>query len=468
MNKTTTRAIRRRAALLVPALGSLLAVSGLVAPSAYAGTVREGQWYLKTMQAERMWEKTTGEGVTVAVLDGGVRPSQPELRGKVLAGKSFVPADATGDGRQASESHGTAMSTLIAGDAQDDMQVKGIAPGARILTVKVSTGGGGPEALANGIRYAADSDAKIINMSVGVDAVSTDDKRKALIQRAVDYAIKRGKLLIAASGNDGSDTNVVSYPAAARGVVAVSAVDSHLRMAKFSTHGQQVVLTAPGVDIPTVCDGKTGYCRGRGTSQATAIASGSAALVWALHPEWTGNQVLRVLLGTAGRPSHGKVPSEYIGYGMIRPRENVLENKGNPGPPDVNPLIAAAEKSDKSSAKSAPPTAPATHEPAGVTGKKHKSKGKDDNLPWFIGGAVAVVVPGAVLVALMVRRARRKARMRKQQAQQMQPAQQSAAAGPYGGTAPMDPSYPQQPPQPARPPQPPHPPQNSGRPPGGN
>ncbi|MBC2879544.1 S8 family serine peptidase [Streptomyces sp. TYQ1024] len=442
---------------MASALSSLLAVGGVGAPSAHAGTVREGQWYLETMQAERMWEKTTGKGITVAVLDTGVRASQPELRGKVLPGKSYVLGEEGKDGREADDLHGTAMSALIAGSGQSDMQVRGLAPGAHILPVKVMSGLGDTAAIADGIRYAADSDARIISMSIVSAAASVDDKQKAQIQRAVDYAIERGKLLFAGVGNEGDRTNAVEYPAAIRGVVGVGAVDTRLQAGKFSTHGPQTALSAPGVDIPTVCGGKTGYCRSRGTSQATALASASAALVWSLHPKWTGNQVLRVLLDTAGRPPHGKVPSEYVGYGMIRPRENVLENKGDPGPPDVNPLVAAAEKTDKSSAKGASPTAPVTHEPAGVNGKKGKAKGKDDNLPWFIGGAVAVVVPGAVLVALMVRRARRKARVRRQQAQQP-----TVAAGPYGGTAPMDPPYPQQPPQP------PMPPQGGGRPPGGS
>ncbi|MGK5639993.1 S8 family serine peptidase [Streptomyces sp. URMC 126] len=436
MKKTMITGAPGRALVLASALSSLLAFGGVSAPSAHAGTVREGQWYLKTMQAERMWEKATGKGVTVAVLDGGVRPSQPELRGKVLPGRSFVLREEGKDAREAIEAHGTAMSTLIAGDPQDDMQVKGLAPDARILPVKVTSGLGGAEALAHAIRYAADSDAKIISMSIGVYAAETDDKRKAQVQSAVDYAIKKGKLLIASSGNDGSKTNSVEYPAAIRGVAAVSAVDTHLRMTKFSTHGSQVALAAPGIDIPTVCDGKTGYCRGRGTSQAAAITSGSAALIWSLHPDWTGNQVLRVLIETAGKPSDGKVPSEYVGYGMIRPRLNVLENKGDPGPPDVNPLLAAAD--DKNSAKSAAPTAPVTHEPAGATGKKDKGKGKDDNLPWFIGGAAAIAVPGAVLLALMVRRSRRKAEARKRQQQ----GQAAAMVGPYGGTTPVQPPHP--------------------------
>ncbi|MGK5639992.1 type VII secretion-associated serine protease mycosin [Streptomyces sp. URMC 126] len=429
----------RRVLVVASVLGSLLAVCGPTAPSALAAPVSDGQWYLETLQAERMWEKTTGEGVTVAVVDGGVRASHPDLRGKVLPGKDFAGGGGgTGD-NEAAEAHGTTMAALIAGGSPDGQGIKGLAPGARILPVKVRTGIVTAESFAKAIRYAADSDAKIINVSIGRTADTADGKYKALVQGAVDYANKRGKLIFASSGNDGRETNLASYPAATRGVVAISAVDSRMKMAKFSTHGPQVALAAPGVDIPTVCDKPPGYCHGEGTSHASAIASASAALIWSLHPKWTGNQVLRVLIETAGKPTYGKIPSDYIGYGTIRPRLNVLENKGDPGPPDVNPLLAAAD--DKNSAKSAVPTAPVTHEPAGATGKKDKGKGgEDDNLPWFIGGAAAIAVPGAVLLALMVRRSRRKAEARKRQQQ----AQAAAMAGPYGGTTPVQPPYPPQ------------------------
>ncbi|WP_312018730.1 S8 family serine peptidase [Streptomyces sp. I05A-00742] len=451
MNKTKMTGACRRVLVVASALSSLLATGGLAAPSASAETVRDGQWYLETMQAERMWEKTTGKGVTVAVVDTGVRASQPELRGRVLPGKSFSFGEEGKDGRGGGEPHGTAMATLIAGDGRSDMQVMGLAPGARILPIKVSTGlgVGSVDPIADAVRYAADSDAKIISMSIGVDAASTDGKSQAKIQRAVDYAIKRGKLLFAAAGNDGSETNIASYPGATRGVVGVTALDSHLKMGKFSTHGPQVALSAPGLDIPTVCDGKTGYCRSKGTSQATAVASGSAALVWSLHPTWTGNQVLRVLLDTAGRPTHGKVPSEYVGYGTIRPRMNVLENKGNPGPPDVNPLVAAA----KPSAKEGAPSAPVTHAPALAWGKKSKSKDEDDNLPWIIGGVAAIALPGAVLLALLIRRRNRKARAaRARQQQAAGVAGSGSGMGMYGSTTPVEPPYPPQSPPGTRPP----------------
>ncbi|WP_223770204.1 S8 family serine peptidase [Streptomyces huiliensis] len=441
MNKTKNSGAWCRALVLASAVGFLLPLS---AAPAGADTMRERQWYLKTMQAERMWRVSTGKGITVAVLDSGVRSSQPELEGRVHVGRSFASSSDTESGD--SEHHGTAMATLIAGRAGSGQGVQGLAPDARILSVKLGDDTMDNSVLAKALRYAADSEAQIISMSLGMKRALLSEKQDREMQAAVAYAIKKGKLLIAGSGNGGDKGNAVEYPAAIPGVAAISAVDGKLTATKFSTHGPQVALGAPGEKMPIPCDRAGGYCESRGTSQATAIASASAALVWSLHPKWTGNQVLRVLLDTAGRPPRGKVPSEYVGYGLIRPRENVLENKGNPGPPDVNPLVEAAEKDGKSSAKGASPSAPVTHEPALATGKKSKSKDKDDNLPWFIGGAIALAVPGAVLVALMVRRGRRKAKA-KQQRQQAAAAAGSYGGGPYGGTMPVEPPYPpQQPP----------------------
>ncbi|MDG4535445.1 type VII secretion-associated serine protease mycosin [Streptomyces sp. AV19] len=384
--------------------------------------MRQRQWYLDTMQADRMWQVTKGKGVTVAVIDSGVRSSQPELQGRVRSGKSFVGRGERGAELKDSDSHGTAMATLIAGNDAGGGGVTGLAPEANILPVKVGNGATNLPIMLAAIRYAANSKAQIISISMGIQDDVMDDQSKRQLRDAVDYALKRGKLLFAAAGNEGGKHNSVSYPAATPGVVSVASVDADYKAAKYSTHNTRVVLAAPGENVPTPCwKGGTGYCRGGGTSQATAIASASAALVWSMHPKWTNNQVLRVLMDTAGKPVNGPVPSEYIGYGTIRPRIPVLEKKGNPGPPDVSPLTEGAKSSDGKAAKAdpAPSAAP----------KKAKSKKaeEDNNLPWILGGAAAVAIPGAVLLALILRRkSRARARARAQQ-------QPTTSPPPYDG-----------------------------------
>lgn len=209
-------------------------------------------------------------------------------------------------------------------------------------------------------------------------------------------------MLLAGTGNRGDKENRAAYPAASIGVAGIGAVDKTSSATKYSVSGPQVALAAPGEDIPIRCvDGKTGYCSSGGTSQATAITSASAALIWSKHPSWTGNQVLRVLMNTAAKPTEGKVPSRYIGYGTVRPRLAVLGDPGDPGPADVNPLVAA--RTPKSPSASAPsgsgsPTAASKQSaPPAASAKADEGKGAGA-IVWLIVGVGAVLVVGAVLL----------------------------------------------------------------------
>ncbi|MFI9038936.1 S8 family serine peptidase [Streptomyces sp. NPDC053726] len=357
------------------------------------------------MQAAEMWKVSTGTGITVAVLDSGVIPSVPELTGKVLSGKNFVEPQR--GAHKDKSGHGTAMAMLIAGNGVNGSGVKGLAPNAHILPLTVfgsskESGTNSVPALVAAIRYAADSEAKIINMSLGFEDFMLAGGEKAQIQEAVDYAVGRGKLLLAATGNRGDKDNGVSYPAGSLGVAGIGAVDKTSSVTKYSVSGPQVALAAPGEEIPILCGGgQAGYCNSGGTSQATAIASASAALIWSKHPSWTGNQVLRVLMNTAGKPTEGKVPSRYIGYGTVRPRLAVLGDPGDPGPADVNPLVAA--RSPKSPSASAPSgsgspsnSSKSSASPA-VSAKADDGKGVGA-MVWIIIGVAVVVIDGAVLL----------------------------------------------------------------------
>lgn len=405
--RSTVRHHRRRASAVVSALGSLLLLGGAVAPAASADTMRDREWYLDRMQAAEMWKVSTGKGITVAVLDTGVIPSVSELTGKVLPGKNFV--DPQLGAHIDVDGHGTAMAMLIAGNGVNGQGVKGLAPDTHILPLTVfgstkESATNSVPALVAAIRHAADSEAKIINMSLGFEDYALVDGKKAQIQEAVDYAVGRGKLLLAATGNRGDKDNGVSYPSGSLGVAGIGAVDKASSVTKYSVSGPQVALAAPGEDIPIRCvDGKTGYCTSGGTSQATAIASASAALIWSKHPSWTGNQVLRVLMNTAAKPTEGKVPSRYIGYGTVRPRLAVLGDPGDPGPADVNPLVAARTPK-KSPSPSASKTggsgsSNASKQPASSAASEKPDDGKGVGaIVWIIVGVGAVVVVGAVLL----------------------------------------------------------------------
>ena len=111
------------------------------------------------------------------------------------------------------------------------------------------------------------------------------------------------------------------------------------------THGSQVDLAAPGDDMVHSCTGGSELCKSHGTSDASAIASASAALIWSKHPDWTANQVTRVLVNTAGKPESGDKSNDFIGYGVVRPRI-ALKNPGDPGDPKTNPLPGPYNEDD--------------------------------------------------------------------------------------------------------------------------
>ncbi|MCZ1014835.1 type VII secretion-associated serine protease mycosin [Streptomyces noursei] len=369
---------------------------GLLAPTAVAVDMRSREWHLDAMQAERIWQLSTGEGVNVAVIDSGVDSSVPELRGQLLPGMDF-----TGQGRGVNhddEGHGTSMALIIAGRRSGDGP-RGLAPGSKILPIK-SIDGNWAVNMAKSIRYAADQGAKVINIS---QAGSVSEGNRAVLQPAVDYADKKGSLIFAGTGNNGDQGNAPAYPASLPGVVGIGAVDKSLKVTKFSTHGPQVALAAPGVRIPTRCTTQLRRCIEDGTSDATAIASASAALIWSAHPNWTNNQVLRVMLETAGKPEDGKVPSEYLGYGIVRPRKVLLDKQGDPGPADVNPLIAARSTAEPSEVPQ-PGTAKRT---TGTPQKPSRRVEDGDSTAWPVIAGIAAAVGAVAIGGLVIARRRR-------------------------------------------------------------
>ncbi|MCX2181501.1 S8 family serine peptidase [Streptomyces sp. SKN60] len=352
-------------------MSAVVATWTVAAPAATADDMRSRQWYLDAMKADELWKVATGKGITVAVIDSGVDSTLPELRGKVLPGRNFETGGLGRVDDKDTDRHGTNMALAIAGSGADG-GVKGIAPSATILPVKTganSNAGWGPT--YKGIRYAVDNGARVINISRAGPALTEET---ADWQATVDYARKKGALIFAGAGNDGSGGAV--YPASIPGVVAVGAVDNKGKVAKFSNHGSYLALAAPGVEMPGRCtQDKTQFCALSGTSHSTAIASGAAALIWSAHPDWTANQVLRVMMETAGH--NGPVPSKYIGYGTIRPAQVLLEGKGNPGDPNVNPLLAAQGVSNSPTSQASKPsqTSPSPEN----TGASGNGQAKDNN-----------------------------------------------------------------------------------------
>ncbi|MCM3300366.1 type VII secretion-associated serine protease mycosin [Streptomyces pseudogriseolus] len=311
------------------ALGGLLAAALVLVPTttAHADAIRDRQWALDALHTDRIWPTTRGAGVTVAVLDTGVEADHPDLDGNVLEGKDLVGFGAR-EGDEAWARHGTAMAGIIAGHGHgpgDGDGVLGVAPEAKILPVRViledkdparakarSTRG---NALAEGIRWAADHGADVINLSLGDDSASAHPEPGE--DEAIQYALRKGVVVVASAGNGGEKGDRISYPAAYPGVIAATAVDRYGTRAPFSTRRWYATVSAPGVDV-IIADPDHKYYEGWGTSAASAFVSGAVALLKAAHPDLTPAQVKRLLEDTArNAPASGRDDSR--GYGFIDP-----------------------------------------------------------------------------------------------------------------------------------------------------
>ncbi|WP_370268413.1 type VII secretion-associated serine protease mycosin [Streptomyces sp. V4I8] len=321
----------RRTGLLAVLLGTCLAV--LPSTAAHADSIRAQQWALDAMHTEEAWQTTKGAGVTVAVLDTGVENDHPDLAGNVLDGKDMVGFGAE-RGDRAWARHGTAMAGIIAGHghgAGNGDGVMGIAPEAKILPVRVILEDGDParskarstrgNALADGIRWAADHGADVINLSLGDDSKSAHPE--AGEDEAVQYALKKGAVVVASAGNGGEKGDHISYPAAYPGVIAATAVDKFGTRASFSTRRWYATVSAPGVNV-VIADPDHKYYEGWGTSAAAAFVSGAVALVKAAHPGLTPAQIKKLLEDTArNAPADGRDDSR--GYGFIDPAAAIKE-----------------------------------------------------------------------------------------------------------------------------------------------
>ncbi|MFF3330137.1 S8 family serine peptidase [Streptomyces sp. NPDC002888] len=394
------------------ALGAFAIVSSGLAPSATAADAQSKQWYLDLMGVDGMWKTSTGKGVKVAVLDTGVNPDTSSLKGQVLSGD--VPKAVSRGATNDYDGHGTTMAELIAGTGAGE-GLQGLAPGAKIVPYQINLKDNpdkrAPE-VAEAIKAAADSDAQILSMSFGSDIIDLD------VEKAVKYAESKGKLMFAATGNDSKTKNFIDYPAAFPYVVGVAAADKSGKVADYSEHGNYVDLAAPGLDLPRWCDATfRAYCdNGGGTSSATAIASASAALIWSAHPNWTANQVLRSLIDTAGRDWPKGERSNYLGYGLVRPRR-VLDNSNiNPGPSNTDPLsyengtgvTGTTNSSSPSPSTSASADSQAPNDTSGGSNSAagSDSNSSDDNTQlWVaIGAALVLAVGGGIFAVVRKRR----------------------------------------------------------------
>jgi Subtilase family len=283
-----------------------------------AGTsIQAQEWWLADLHVTQAWQTTDGVGVTVAVLGTGVAAGHRDLAGSVSTGPDF-----TGSGRTAGGPfwgiNGTEVAGIIAGHGHGtggEAGLLGIAPAAKILSIRVGLEYNDPlnsdqaiarrlpAAIAEGITYAVDHGARIIDLpldpgTAGLtgqgDPAAAGGSRAE--QAAVTYALRKNVVLVAPAGDDAQGAGLVNYPAAYPGVIAVGALARDGQLAPFSSRHSYVSLTAPGVDLMATTP-PDGYARISSTSTSSGMVAGVAALIVSRYPHLTAAQVTQALTG---------------------------------------------------------------------------------------------------------------------------------------------------------------------------
>jgi membrane-anchored mycosin MYCP len=276
-------------------------------PARAARKLRGVPWAQQALDFSSAWKITRGQGVTVAVVDSGVQYT-PQLAGRV----SYY--DVTGTGPADCVGHGTAVASIIAASDELDKGIPfyGVAPAARILSIKVNTGESenNLSLLPKGIRDAVNLGAQVINVSVQGPSTPA-------LHQAIDYALSKNRVVVAAAGNDTAYNGSVLlgpfYPGAYNGVLSVGAVDQSGEVTAFTPSKTPIGVVAPGENIESDFPG--GFSeQDNGTSFAAPFVSGLAALIRSAFPKMSAAQVVSRIIATAD----GHIGAR-SGAGMINP-----------------------------------------------------------------------------------------------------------------------------------------------------
>jgi hypothetical protein len=420
-----------------------------VSASAAGNPVRAQEWWLDSLNVTQAWRTTRGAGVTVAVLGTGVAARHPDLAGDVVTGPDY-----TGSGRTPGGPFwgidGTQVASVIAGHGHGPGRqsgIVGVAPAATILSVRVNLEFNDPlnsdqtvtrrlpGAIADGITYAVDHGARVIDLPLDPgqfglagreDPAAAGGSRAE--QAAVAYALRKSVVLIAPAGDDGDGPGLVNYPAAYTGVIAVGAVSRSGSLAPFSSRRSYVALTAPGVDL-TAATPPAGYAAVSSTSAASGIVAGVAALLLSEFPHLTVAQVTRALTkstvtpgGTAAADNAGKPGT---GHGTVDAARAV----------SLAALFTSADTATPTpTPTSARPRPPASAGRAGAAAHRAGVSALAGSLVRAVVAGLGVLIVLVIVLILVVRSRRKPGRNQKAQTAQGAQGAQGArgARGPQG------------------------------------
>jgi thermitase len=333
-----------------------------------------GAWHLTKIGAPAAWDLSIGTGVTIAILDTGVDGAHADLSARMVPGWNFYDNNAdTSD----VHGHGTGVAGAAAATLNNGAGVASVAGGARIMPVRIADANAWAywSTVAQGLTWAADKGARVANISyVGVAGSSS-------VRSAAQYMQGKGGLVVVAAGNNNRDEGISPTTT----MIPVSATDSADLRASFSSWGDFVAMSAPGVGIWTTVRGGS-YQTWKGTSLASPVTAAVVALMMAVNPALSGAQVEQLLYGTAvdlGEPGRDAV----FGHGRVDAAAAVYAALGLLPPPPPPP-----------SGDTTPPTVSiATPSGANVSGTVKVYAGANDN-KGLVGLTMTLHIDG-VLVA---------------------------------------------------------------------
>lgn len=305
-------------------------VIGTTQPALAAPEAGPGQWFIKDYGIDKMWKKSTGKGVKVAVIDSGVNSDHEDLDGVVSKAKDFSGLDKDGTtpiGGKSTIHHGTAVAGVIAGQGTGAGPM-GVAPDADILSASMWLGPDRPkesgstrEQADKAIRWAVDSGAQVINMSLGWD----DPAWPESWDEAFAYAYEKDVVIVACVGNASQGATQAWSPSTVPGVIGEGGLGENGKVLADSTApGTAVDLMGPAADIP-IPYYSGGYAEGQGCSFASPVVSGVAALIRADDPDLSADEVRAKLLSSAEPVSGHKgtskkdKPDPIVGWGRLDP-----------------------------------------------------------------------------------------------------------------------------------------------------
>ena len=278
------------------------------------------QWWVGAIGMEGAWSYGGyGEEIKVAVIDSGCN-SHIDLQNNMLAGYNYsggntdvtdVDVDSYGSTRH----HGTHVCGIIGAEA-NSIGIKGIAPRVKIVPLKCFSPNTTTSNVAKAIREAVEKyGCRVVNMSFGSTTNSST------IREAVNDALDLGAILVAAVGNDSATTK--RYPAACSGVIGVGSVEKNKTKSSFSNYNESVMIAAPGKSIKSL-RGTNAYGILSGTSQASPVIAGVAAVALSLKPDLTRDEFIELLTSTAEDLGDSGYDTSF-GYGLVNAEE--LMNK---------------------------------------------------------------------------------------------------------------------------------------------